>query len=295
MGSTENVGTTSQGSVSTVTPSRTSSTSTTGSAGASSADKTVPPPSKDSQQQNMSSQSSSSSLTDTSVETPSPPSILRSSPSFTLSPSSSQTRLSFAPLPEIAPRKRNSSMQLGVAARSRMIQQRRMMMQPQAPMTAEEFEDEYGYSPPLGYDPQIWNDERLRDPGLAEEAVDDAIAAFGRMMKDAGKTLWRKVSMKKLKEKDEADEEDPDAAEEDRRTELAKKARKKRAPRPAYAPVTNTQTPRVLSEKDENATTKRQPPLPAKPQESKPAKSSTPDQKAESESSSDTYRREISE
>lgn len=52
------------------------------------------------------------------------------------------------------------------------------------------------------------------DPGLAEDQVEDAFLALGRMMKGAGKSLWRKVSGSRrgsaegLREENERDEEE---------------------------------------------------------------------------------------
>jgi len=41
----------------------------------------------------------------------------------------------------------------------------------------------------------IWDEPQFHDPGLAEDAVEDAFLALGRMVKGAGKSLWRKVSL----------------------------------------------------------------------------------------------------
>lgn len=48
-----------------------------------------------------------------------------------------------------------------------------------------------------------WTTGPPGDPGLAEDAVEDAFLALGRLMKSAGKGLWRRVSLKdKDKDKD---------------------------------------------------------------------------------------------
>jgi len=98
--------------------------------------------------------------------------------------------ISFAPLPTMEARKRKSSAQMGVAARSRMLQQRRA-----ARMQALDAVDDD--APPAN----IWKDTS----GGAEEDEDgDPFLAFGQFMKGAGKGLWRKVLVKdvnKLKEK----------------------------------------------------------------------------------------------
>jgi len=41
----------------------------------------------------------------------------------------------------------------------------------------------------------IWDNPQFRDPGLAEDAVEDAFIALGKMVKGAGKSLWRKMSL----------------------------------------------------------------------------------------------------
>lgn len=40
-----------------------------------------------------------------------------------------------------------------------------------------------------------------RDPGLGDDAVEEAFIALGRLVKDAGKTLWRKMSHKEIRRK----------------------------------------------------------------------------------------------
>ncbi|TCD65929.1 hypothetical protein EIP91_001997 [Steccherinum ochraceum] len=139
----------------------------------------------------------------------------------------STSTISFAPLPDLAPRKRKSTVQLGVAARSNMLRNRRMFMaaQEEALRMAEEQEgiqvisaDPNGIKSPSDsavmyvhggtrgprmVGPQGWSDTYEpnpihylpRDPGLAEDAVEDAFIALGKMVKGAGKSLWKKMSV----------------------------------------------------------------------------------------------------
>ncbi|CAL1705776.1 unnamed protein product [Somion occarium] len=180
MSSEGSVGTTSVGSVSTITQSRTSS---------SSAKSNVSP-------------KPSVNLT--------PHSILRSTSFNTLSPSSSSSSVTFAPLPEIGPRKRNASLQLGVGARSRMLRNRRIIMQ-QTALAAEEGEELQPHHLPPDVAATIrWTQGPPGDPGMAEDAVEDAFIALGKMMKSAGKGLWRRVSLKDLKEKDKDKDKEGD-------------------------------------------------------------------------------------
>ncbi|THH28211.1 hypothetical protein EUX98_g5983 [Antrodiella citrinella] len=189
----------------------------------------------------VSSQSSRSSLTDSSTSTdassssaPTIPSILKSSSAFSLASSSTVT-ISFAPLPDLAPRKRKSTVQLGVAARSNMLRSRRMYLITQEETLRMQNEEQEGISvlplnspPPLMGSPtsessvmyvhggtrgpnmatpggwsSSYSDQLPKDPGLAEDAVEDAFLALGRAFKGAGRTLWRKMSVSKLRTSDE--------------------------------------------------------------------------------------------
>ncbi|KAA1469233.1 hypothetical protein DENSPDRAFT_834807 [Dentipellis sp. KUC8613] len=87
----------------------------------------------------------------------------------------------FAPLPVTEPRRRKSNVQLGVAARSRMLAQRRAMreeaLRQQQPMWTE-------------------LDEKAVNGQDREEDMEDPLALFGRYLAGKSKGLWRKVSQK---------------------------------------------------------------------------------------------------
>ena len=101
---------------------------------------------------------------------PSTTGILAPSPSSSLPP---QLSVTFAPLPKPGPRKRRSVPPLGTATRRQLVRGSR-----HSTWTTEDMED-----------------ERRRD-GFEEVgvAVEDAILELGRLMKGAGKGLWKKVS-----------------------------------------------------------------------------------------------------
>ncbi|KAG6900674.1 hypothetical protein C0993_005907 [Termitomyces sp. T159_Od127] len=133
-----------------------------------------------------------------------------------LSPSSSKSssitslngkpNVKFAPLPELTPRKRRYTAPLGVAARSQMVLQRRQMR---------------GMDMNTYHSHPVWTEEELeRQRELAmqegrrrqnqhhfvfEDDAEDPFLAFGKMVKDAGKTILRKVSIKDLSRKDRKD------------------------------------------------------------------------------------------
>ncbi|KAH9950329.1 hypothetical protein B0H21DRAFT_724391 [Amylocystis lapponica] len=146
-----------------------------------------------------SSLSASSSTLDTPSHSSCHTSILRSSSSFTL-PSLSRTSVSFAPLPEMDPRRRKSSMQLGVAARSRMLHNRRVLR--------EQARQHGPVPPPM----PVWSDI---DDGVAEDAraqeyadtaedVPDPLVSLGKLVRGASRSLWRRVSQKDAQKGDGA-------------------------------------------------------------------------------------------
>jgi hypothetical protein len=88
----------------------------------------------------------------------------------------------FAPLPEIEPRDRKSNHPLGVAARSRMIQQKR-----NSRVHAHE-----------------WSDTDGRPMVCIPVEEDDVLDPFVRFIADKGKSLWKRVVSKaKQSEKEE--------------------------------------------------------------------------------------------
>ncbi|TFK36347.1 hypothetical protein BDQ12DRAFT_686771 [Crucibulum laeve] len=123
---------------------------------------------------------------------PSPTGILESATSASSSSLSSHTlSVKFAPLPKLAPRKRRSTTPLGIAARGQMVRRRRGM---------------YEAEPvPVQQNP-MWTEEELEQQRLKQDKmnekkegdVEDPFVALGRMMKGAGKTLWRRMSQKEL-------------------------------------------------------------------------------------------------
>ncbi|KAL1937624.1 hypothetical protein VTO73DRAFT_13010 [Trametes versicolor] len=181
------------------------------------------------------SSSSRSSTTDASASesvasstTPSPcPSILRSSSNLTLPSRTNSPSISFAPLPSIAPRKRNSPHPLGVAARSRLLRHRRMLRE--HGLNPDEVPYPYGpgsgvmggpgdTTTGLGWGEEIREAEagvdahedakaaraQTRTRAMSDPSEADALVSLGRMVKGAGKTLWRSISMKDVRAKDAA-------------------------------------------------------------------------------------------
>ncbi|KAI0636463.1 hypothetical protein C8Q77DRAFT_1215507 [Trametes polyzona] len=174
--------------------------------------------------------SASASNSAASSTTPSPcPSILRSSASnLTLPSRTGSPSISFAPLPTVEPRKRNSPHPLGVAARSRLLRHRRMLRE--HGLSPDEVP--YPYGPGSGVmgvmsDPAdpAWGEEireaeagvdadedaravASRDGGhprsraMSDPSESDALVSLGRLVKGAGKSLWRSLSMKDVRPKD---------------------------------------------------------------------------------------------
>ncbi|KAJ7029348.1 hypothetical protein C8F04DRAFT_42124 [Mycena alexandri] len=112
----------------------------------------------------------------------------------TQTPSSTSLNVKFAPLPQIAPRKRRSTAPLGIASRGAMMRRRRAGM-PGYDMNGD----------PLPPTP-MWTDEEVQrhtQAIIAERSgqtpprdIDDPFMTLGRIMKGAGKQFWRKVNKK---------------------------------------------------------------------------------------------------
>jgi hypothetical protein len=108
-----------------------------------------------------------------------------------ISPSNSPATVNvkFAPLPNVGPRDVRSTRPLGVAARSRMLQQKRgprMQGVQRQPRTWSDCDD--------GHDDLIPDEAREEDP----------LEVFGRFIASKSKSLWRRVSSKgKQSRKDE--------------------------------------------------------------------------------------------
>ncbi|KAI0692632.1 hypothetical protein C8T65DRAFT_72735 [Cerioporus squamosus] len=176
------------------------------------------------------SHSTDSTASAASSTTPSPcPSILiRSSSSLTVPGTrsgSSSPNISFAPLPQIEPRKRNSSRQLGVAARSHLLRHRRMLREQEQGYDSNSVP--YPYGPGSGVEggqgyPEhmeeggpveireaqagVDADEEMNARGHRSRAVsdpsEDALASLGKLMKGAGRALWKSVSMRDIRAKE---------------------------------------------------------------------------------------------
>ncbi|KAG7092904.1 hypothetical protein E1B28_009210 [Marasmius oreades] len=122
--------------------------------------------------------------------------------------SSSSLNVKFAPLPQLAPRRRKSNVPLGVAARGQIMRKRRQMM----------MNGDYQYRGPVQVQPNLYGDiveaeenelaaaqARARHPGgygVDEdgEEMEDPFVAIGRMFKGAWKKMRDKGKNGKEKE-----------------------------------------------------------------------------------------------
>ena len=116
--------------------------------------------------------------------------------------------VTFAPLPDLGPRKRRG-MPLGVAARSRLVRRRRASVTEGGPQqfpvstpmwTDEEMEDQRQRLA------RAWENERdgrdyYSDVDENGEPYEDPLAAFGKIVKDAGKQLWHRMASREGKDK----------------------------------------------------------------------------------------------
>ncbi|KAL0946454.1 hypothetical protein HGRIS_012677 [Hohenbuehelia grisea] len=144
---------------------------------------------------------STSSSADSPLESSSSstPSILTLS-SSAQSPSGTPLSVQFAPLPDLSKRKKRYHQPLGVAARSEMMRRRRGNMNADEPDNGR-FQREHGHraSGERGryrYQRQrtVMGDVEDEDE---DESGEDPLLVLGRMVKGAGKSLWRKVAQKK--------------------------------------------------------------------------------------------------
>ncbi|RPD56363.1 hypothetical protein L226DRAFT_615507 [Lentinus tigrinus ALCF2SS1-7] len=178
------------------------------------------------------SHSTDSTASAASSTNPSPcPSILiRSSSSLTVPGTrsgSSSPNISFAPLPQLEPRKRNSSRQLGIAARSQLLRHRRMLREqgydpnsvpyPYGPGSGVEGGRGYAGQMEEGGPVEIREAEagvdadedmsaRAHRSRALSDPSEDALVSLGKLMKGAGRALWKSMSMRDMraKEKEEA-------------------------------------------------------------------------------------------
>ncbi|KAJ7706924.1 hypothetical protein B0H17DRAFT_1034856 [Mycena rosella] len=119
------------------------------------------------------------------------------------STSTSSLNVKFAPLPQLAPRKRRSTAPLGIASRALMMRRRRAGMP--------------GYD--MNGDPlPAWTDEEVErhtqrilaersGQPLREREGDDPFLTLGKMVKGAGKQFWRKVNNKRPGEGEEKEKD----------------------------------------------------------------------------------------
>ncbi|THG99847.1 hypothetical protein EW026_g2575 [Hermanssonia centrifuga] len=147
-------------------------------------------------------------------------------------PNSSPVSVTFAPLPQLDPRRRTSTVQLGIAARSRMLRARRMQMGQLEPLPSTPDTPHVQGSPanlsleqmreleelnaqirahahtkkPMtayGNNVPLWKSATAGFATPEEEAMpeEDALLALGQMIKGGARTLWRRVSHSQLKER----------------------------------------------------------------------------------------------
>jgi len=172
------------------------------------------------------------------LSTTSLPSVLQEDPNGSTSIHTVRTSLSvkFAPLPELAPRKRKSSVPLGMAARSQLVRRRRNYAYADPDMSPH-----YNVvNPQTGETTATWTEEELaqlrmqqvaaavrerqrREQAAAEAAYErslrrraaadtpapdplanDPLADLGRKLSIVSKQLWKKMSKKDLKAKEDA-------------------------------------------------------------------------------------------
>ncbi|TFK30256.1 hypothetical protein FA15DRAFT_699799 [Coprinopsis marcescibilis] len=135
----------------------------------------------------------------------------------------------FAPLPELAPRKRRSTAPLGMAARTQLVRRRRNNHQYYDPDPGPQ----YG-----GNNNPQWTAEELAQARMRQvadamekerertearysaENDEDPFMVFGRLVKGASKQIWRKVA-KKDRNQQEGDKEKDKSSEEDKENENA--------------------------------------------------------------------------
>ncbi|OBZ69162.1 hypothetical protein A0H81_10917 [Grifola frondosa] len=162
---------------------------------------------------------------------PSPsPSILRSSSSLTLPSRTGSPKITFAPLPPTEPRKRNTSLQLGVAARSRLLRHRRMLRErglssldiqyfysangtplfEEIPVEVREAEPgepvheetRLERTPPRSRPRRLERERERERERSNQDPAEDAFASLGKLVKGVGRTIWRRKSKKDMCETD---------------------------------------------------------------------------------------------
>jgi len=142
------------------------------------------------------------------------------------SPSTSSLNVRFAPLPEIAPRRRKSNTPLGMAARGQLVRRRRghydsaegqqqiqeARKAAQQMWTREEFEERRALEEAMAARHAYYlasaaaaeareeqeeeeNNERINTRRSSADDLEDSSFSLGKLVKGAGKTLWKSVSI----------------------------------------------------------------------------------------------------
>lgn len=128
----------------------------------------------------------------------------------TLCSAPSSLNVSFAPLPKIEPRKRNSNRPIGLAARGMMLRQKRMMALQQTEGYYEYDVDAANTIPggehmvPVdnaGFEIQVSRKPKPPKPERTElDDMEDPIIAIGKAVSGATKGLWKRISSSRLNE-----------------------------------------------------------------------------------------------
>ncbi|KAL5490015.1 hypothetical protein ACEPAI_4848 [Sanghuangporus weigelae] len=114
--------------------------------------------------------------------------------------------VTFAPLPEIGPRKRKSNRPLGIAARGQILRQRRMMI---AQDNLSYYDDHPHNTIPGGEKVSgKYKDDNEKNRRDDLEDTEIAIAALGKVLGEATKAFWQRVARSKAKAKDGNDSHD---------------------------------------------------------------------------------------
>ncbi|KIK06144.1 hypothetical protein K443DRAFT_674703 [Laccaria amethystina LaAM-08-1] len=144
--------------------------------------------------------------------------------------------IKFAPLPELAPRKRRSTAPLGMAARTQLTRRRRAgaphahSRSPTTMTTTAAGESVVAHP--------MWTEEEMEEHKRRQveqhrlrvmkeeggEGVDDPLLVLGRLVKGAGKQLWRKVSHRDRDRQGREREKEKDGKERDGREKEKTKA-----------------------------------------------------------------------
>ncbi|KAJ7171950.1 hypothetical protein C8R46DRAFT_1084321, partial [Mycena filopes] len=206
------------------------------------------PPSDDNCNDDSPSSSTSNSELDPSASLPDLPGAdHRTLQTRSRTTSSTSLNVKFAPLPQLAPRRRRSNAPLGIASRGLMMRRRRAGM-PGYDMNGDAL-------PPT----PMWTDEEVQRHTaaiLAERAGqtptstnprgdgdDDPFMTLGRLMKGAGKQFWRKVQHKKPGE-------GPGEGEKDKEKEREKDSKEKTSGEENQRPPNGTGNGVVFAERE---------------------------------------------